>query len=169
VNWTWLTWSNVTPYIVALPGCIALWRTIRNDRTRLRFSLELHETSEYPDDWDSALWAVSITITNDGARPVTIKACRVGFVYETVSGDKRKSGYAETDHKIGLGEACSISVALPMEAWTSNEDSMGKSRIVELSYVHAEDSTGKQWNPSRSEMRRFRFAAGLISPIRTLT
>jgi hypothetical protein len=167
VNWTWLTWSNVTPYILAIPGCIALWRTIRNDRARLRFNIELHGLAENPDDdWD-VRWVVSVTITNDSARPVTITACQVGFVYETVSGNKRRSGYVETSQKIGLGEACSLLVELPIEPWTSDKYSMGESRIVELSYVHAEDSTHKRWNPTHSEMRRFRHSAGMITPIRS--
>lgn len=171
VNGNWLTWQNVknaTPYITAIPGCVALYRTIRNERTRLTFRIEPSESWQdpYPDQVGPSRCVVEVTITNEGARPVTIRACCCAFVYETSMGDKSRIGQAEVDNKLGLGDACTVSVNLPMEPYNP-EFMAGQSRIVSLPSIYALDSTSnKQWKPSKKEMRRFLQAARQIWPLR---
>jgi hypothetical protein len=72
---TWISWQTLTPYIIAIPGWIALWRTWRSERVRLRFRFRGVQNlmSGDPETGEEYLTpAIQLTVTNEGKRPLSI-------------------------------------------------------------------------------------------------
>jgi hypothetical protein len=134
-------------------GVYALWRAHRHEKTILIFSL-VPSTTRQEEDGDPT-FAIQITTTNHGGRPVTLKAFGCDYAYAAVSGKIPGRAYCPVDQKIGLGEACSAPIELAVKPWTSNKSCLMRSDIVSVSDLYALDSTDKEWRANSTEMQNF--------------
>jgi len=157
---SWLTVSSVTPYVLAIPGIIALTRTIRNDRTCLSFHCQPYMSSdeEYLNTEDFYVGA-AITVTNTGVKPITISSfgCRI-----VLAGDGRIRESSEAvGKKLSLGEAAKAHVSIHLEA--SKLSGIHRIEVLTME-VWATDSTGKKWRLSKKEKGKLKSEARLIWP-----
>jgi hypothetical protein len=141
----------------SVPGWYALWRARRQEKTILRFTLVPCETRQ--DEYGDSTFSMRVTATNEGGRPVTLKEFGCDYAYSTVSGNASRKAYCAVDKKIGLGEACPAEIELRVEPWTADGSTLMRSDIVSVSHLYALDTTDKEWQPSPTEMRKFRTAA----------
>lgn len=140
---TWISWTNTAGFASALAAGIAIYLSVRQaykDRTILLFSLKRTwveaNNDQDPDgaiDGTPFVYAIAITVTNNGLRPITIKTCRC--VYGAVTSE------AGINQKIGQGDSCTGFVRVHKS-----------SEIIAISVI---DSTGKQWKTRPRTIRDF--------------
>lgn len=157
---TWITFPQVVGWLLSVPGWYALWRGRRQEKTILRFTLVPSETRQ--DEHGDSTFSIRATATNEGGRPVTLKAFGCDYAYSTVSGNAPRKAYCAVDKKIGLGEACPADIELRVEPWTAGGSTLARSDIVSITHLYALDTTDKEWQPSPREMRKLRTAAAQI-------
>ncbi|HTA47156.1 MAG TPA: hypothetical protein VK789_32155 [Bryobacteraceae bacterium] len=166
MNWNWVTWPNITPYVLAIPGLIALWRTIRNERVKLAFYCVPFETGG-----DEALYdeevrcGCSFIITNNGAKPVTIATVSCRFAIQTAAGEGFRASEHQVNEKLSLGDTAKGSVNICLERWTFGQNTMARPQVVAVD-LWATDSTGKRWKLSNKERVAFEIEAYRIWPLR---
>lgn len=161
----WASLEKVLKLLAYVPGWYALWRTFRADRTILTFTIEPSETRDEPGG--ESTFKVDVTVTNRGTRPVTIQEVRCAFTCTAERGETGGIGRCVLDNKrIGLEEALSVSVVLPVTPWHSIPNGYSKTSITSVTEVCVLDSTGKKWSPSRKAMRTFYCAADNIWNLR---
>jgi hypothetical protein len=150
---TWLSWSLVfggiiTTVVAWVSFGLTLRREIR-DRPKLKFRFDpcLVEAGDDDSgtrlgpDGSSLVDAVSVAVTNLGLRVITIHHCEWAYSCVPSGGEARIiERMALMDNpKIGLGEACSTYLVMPVMP-------------RELKFVKAVDSTGKEWGVSTKEL-----------------
>lgn len=155
---TWVTIHDAITFVLSsATGLYALWRARRQEKTILRFTLAPSETRQ--DEHGDSTFLIRVTATNEGGRPVTLKAFGCDYAYSTISGNAPRKAYCVVDKKIGLGEACPADIELWVEPWTADRSTLARSDIVSVSHLYALDTTDREWQPSPTEMRKFRTAA----------
>ena len=147
----WFSWQVLTPYVLAIPGWIALWRTWRSERVTPRFlfhgvenlSCQDAETGEYMTP------AIYVTVTNNGKRPVTIErfTCEVRF-----DGDSHYPIAENHAYFIGavLGQGQSHSGCIELPSLRRGLNTAG------FTSAFAVDTTGRKWKPTKSELEQLR-------------
>lgn len=139
----WISWTSIAGFISASAAWVALYLSIRQaykDRTILLFSLKRTwveaNNDQDPDgtiDGTPFVYAIAITVTNNGLRPITIKRCRC--IYGSVTSE------AGINQKIGQGDSCTGFVRVDK-----------CSKIVAASVI---DSTEKEWKAKPRIIREF--------------
>ena len=155
----WFTWQNVTPYITAIPGCVALWLTWRSDHVRLHFVFQGYKdvVGQDPETAEEYLTpAVYVTVTNEGKKRLTIE--RVTCDVDLGGCKPRRQIFRKAISPtivLGQGEAHAVFIELPRlrEGQTATFASMG-----------VLDTTGKVWKLRRSEWKRLRAEERRIWP-----
>jgi hypothetical protein len=155
---TWITIHDAVTFVLSsATGLYALWRGRRQEKTILKFTLVPSDTRE--EEYGDSTFSIQITATNEGGRPVTIKAFGCDYAYSTVSGTAQRKTYCPVNKKIDLGEACPADLQLTVKPWTADGSTLARSDIVSISHLYALDTTDKEWQPSPTVMRTFRTAA----------
>ena len=149
---TWLSWTNIGGLASALAAWVALYLSLRQawrDRTILLFSLkrtwlEVDKDQDPDGDIDGTpfVYAIGVTVTNNGSRPITIRTCRC--VYRGVTSEVRTheiKAEAGVNQKIGQGDSYTGFVRVDKS-----------SEIIAVSVI---DSTEKEWKARRRTIREF--------------
>jgi|HubBroStandDraft_3_1064219.scaffolds.fasta_scaffold03964_3 hypothetical protein len=147
---TWVSWQVLTPYVIAIPGWIALWKTWRSERVVLRFVFNGFPKFEYRDPEDgseSITPALLVTVTNDGKCPVTVErlTCETYFAGQKRTDSKQNSAQIYPVIVLRQGEACSQWIPL-----RNLQMQFACGRFVSLTAL---DTTGRKWKPNRSERK----------------
>jgi hypothetical protein len=144
---SWLSWGNVAPYLAGVPGWYAgwvTWRKQRQNKTILKFNLDATYVAE-DNEGEELSENVSVVITNEGERPLTIDACFCEYAYKTSKSSKHGISSTARWHmgkKLDHGESCRTFLRI-------------YGYPIEFPSIYAVDSTGRKWVPSRKEMKTF--------------
>jgi hypothetical protein len=137
---SWLTW------VLGVPSGLAAWfglylalRREWRERTRPRFNMK---PRAYVDEDHVEHFEIRMTITNQGARPITIERCACRYAFTSPKRKVERTASCQVSQKIGMGDACHGDLVLAVEP-------------DEVTTVHAVDSTGREWKPSKKEVRAF--------------
>jgi hypothetical protein len=157
----WLNWTNAGKFLLLVPGWIAFALTLRKawfERTILQFTIRAtHVSDEQP---KTALGiriaspiylALSIGITNNGLRPITVK--RVSCTYAYLSEKQEREEFTShdwLDQKIGQGDHCTGYPKIyskPIEIVSAAlGDSSGKEWLIPQKMIKALNARGeRQW------------------------
>lgn len=156
---TWVSWQVLTPYVIAIPGWMALWKTWRSERVVLRFVFNGFPKLECRDPEDGSEYitpAVRVTVTNEGKRPVSLErlTCKTYFAGQKRSDSKQNSAQFIPVIVLGQGEACS--------QWLELRGLPKESVCGHFVSLTALDTTGRKWGPNRSERNNLHDQAAKI-------
>lgn len=140
---TWLNWPNFGKLAVLLSGWIAFILTMRKawfERTLLVFTVQAttveadhDEQTDIYFDGTPIIRALSISITNNGLRPITIQEVECTFAFLTKTGERHEGrGQAWVNKKLSQGDDCFGMVKL-------------YTKPTEIVAAWAVDSTHKKW------------------------
>jgi hypothetical protein len=145
----WLSWSDAPKMLLSsLPGWIALWRTLRSERTILKFRFEaaLFEGRDEFGEYYSAP-AIRFTVTNNGKRPVSLDS----FICDATFKGSRNNALQPFSTSFA---AVTLGHGEPHSAWvelSANPAAFGG--------AYAKDSTGKIWPAAKPEISQLCDAA----------